>query len=243
MGQTYMLRRNGVYYESATSFFPAVGALDWTLGHETLPRRNLEEAFGRKVDSAEARRCFSCHSTGAVWNSAGQVESVSNGVQCIQCHSGALQHMNAAKSGDFATARMTKLSQWSTEELAGLCSKCHQSWEDVTVKGPRGVLNVRAQLYRLTNSLCYDSADRRISCTACHDVHGDLNRDSSSYDSKCQACHPTGGQSGVRGAKACPVAQDRCVTCHMPNVEVPGLHYSFSDHRIRIVRPGDKYPD
>jgi hypothetical protein len=32
------------------------------------------------------------------------------------------------------------------------------------------------------------------------------------------------------------------VSCHMPTVELPGAHFKFTDHRIRIVRPGQPYP-
>jgi hypothetical protein len=28
----------------------------------------------------------------------------------------------------------------------------------------------------------------------------------------------------------------------MPKVEIPGAHFQFTDHRIRIVRPGEKFP-
>jgi len=28
----------------------------------------------------------------------------------------------------------------------------------------------------------------------------------------------------------------------MPKVEIPGSHFKFTDHRIRIVRPGEPYP-
>jgi len=58
------------------------------------------------------------------------------------------------------------------------------------------------------------------------------------YDPKCQACH----QQGKTGAKTCPVSKSKCVTCHMPKIELPGGHYKFSDHRIRIVRPNEPYP-
>jgi hypothetical protein len=29
----------------------------------------------------------------------------------------------------------------------------------------------------------------------------------------------------------------------MPQVEIPGSHFKFTDHRIRIARPGDPYPN
>ena len=239
VGQTYLYRRNGAYYEAEVSFYPELKGLDWTPGHAQKLRRNLEEAAGRKIDPAEARRCFGCHSTSAVWSEASVVESLTPGAQCAQCHTGAAQHVAAVKRGDAAGAAMPKLAAMETEELANLCDKCHPSWADIAANGPRGVLNIRFQFYRLTNSRCYDAADRRIACTACHDPHGRLAHDSSVYDSKCQQCHLA---SNAR-AKLCPVSTRDCITCHMPKVEVPGLHYQFTDHQIRIARAGDKYPD
>jgi formate-dependent nitrite reductase cytochrome c552 subunit len=38
------------------------------------------------------------------------------------------------------------------------------------------------------------------------------------------------------------VSKDKCVNCHMPKIELPGAHFKFSDHRIRIVKPNEKYP-
>jgi hypothetical protein len=29
----------------------------------------------------------------------------------------------------------------------------------------------------------------------------------------------------------------------MPKTEIPGMHYRYTDHRIRVVHPGDPYPD
>ena len=28
----------------------------------------------------------------------------------------------------------------------------------------------------------------------------------------------------------------------MPKIELPGAHYKFSDHRIRVVKPNEPYP-
>jgi formate-dependent nitrite reductase cytochrome c552 subunit len=38
------------------------------------------------------------------------------------------------------------------------------------------------------------------------------------------------------------VSKNNCVSCHMPKIELPGAHYKFSDHRIRIVKPNEPYP-
>ena len=239
VGQTYLFRRDGAYYEASVSFFPELKGLDWTPGHTERLRRNLEEAAGRKIDPAEIRRCFGCHSTGAVWSGMPALESLTPGVQCAQCHAGGAKHVAAVRKGDAAGAAMPKLAAMDTEELASLCGKCHPSWADIAANGPRGVPNVRFQFYRLTNSRCYDAADTRIACTACHDPHGNLVGDVSFYDQKCRQCHSAANAR----AKICPVAKQDCIACHMPKVEAPGLHYQFTDHRIRIARPGDRYPD
>ena len=46
-----------------------------------------------------------------------------------------------------------------------------------------------------------------------------------------------------RNLEACPVATTKCVTCHLPKVNVAVMHSDFTDHRIRIVRKGEPYPN
>jgi hypothetical protein len=42
---------------------------------------------------------------------------------------------------------------------------------------------------------------------------------------------------------SCPVAEKNCTSCHMPKIEVKAAHFNFTDHYIRIVRPGEKFPN
>lgn len=247
VGQTWLIEMGGVLYEGAVSYYPNLKGLDLTPGHAELPRNTLAEAFGRKLDAAIARQCFECHATDTVWKGAAHPESWTAGIQCSQCHSKALQHATAMQTGkNLQASKMQHLATLPPEDLGAVCSKCHPSWADVAAKGPRGVLNVRMQFYRLTNSRCYDAADRRISCTACHNPHRNLSQDLAFYDSRCQQCHSPEAiaQQNARAVtKKCPVATSNCVSCHMPKVEIPGLHYQFTDHDIRLARKGDAYPD
>ena len=101
--------------------------------------------------------------------------------------------------------------------------------------------NVRSQPYRLGTSKCFGSAqDKRIGCVACHDPHREMVKEAGYYDGKCRACHEAG--KAASSVKSCPVAERDCVSCHMPKVDFPDGHSRFTDHRIRVVRPGAGFP-
>ena len=42
---------------------------------------------------------------------------------------------------------------------------------------------------------------------------------------------------------ACKVSTKDCASCHMPKYELADFHYEFTDHDIRVVRPGVPYPE
>jgi len=110
----------------------------------------------------------------------------------------------------------------------------------------KGTVDVRFQPYRLENSKCFVGNDARISCLACHNPHQPVNHNDAFYDAKCQACHGEAKGASVAAStaiKSCPVSKDKCVSCHMPKVELPGGHAMFTDHMIRVVKTGEAYPD
>ena len=65
------------------------------------------------------------------------------------------------------------------------------------------------------------------------------------YDAKCLACHANRDEktTAAHKAPACRTATDNCVSCHMPKLELPGAHYKFTDHYIRVYRADAPYPD
>ncbi|MBA3441815.1 MAG: hypothetical protein H0T92_18300, partial [Pyrinomonadaceae bacterium] len=132
---------------------------------------------------------------------------------------------------------------------SNFCGACHRTWDQVMLlPGRGGIDNVRFQPYRLTNSRCYDTEDRRISCTACHNPHEELKRVPAAYDSKCMACHVANpsslktAEASKRPTSQCPVETKNCVTCHMQKIELPGAHFKFTDHHIRVVKLNDRVP-
>jgi hypothetical protein len=232
-GQTFVFEYDGALYESRVSYYPRIEGLDLTIGAAGSKPATVLMAAGRRMQSQDVSECFGCHST-----SQGRfsLDSMAPGVQCGACHADIVKH-------EISVASVPRsLRKLSTEEISELCGRCHRTWEQISINGPKGVANVRFQPYRLTNSKCYDTEDRRISCVACHDPHASLDTRAETYDARCVACHSKGSRSAASG-RICPTGTERCTECHMPKYEIPGSHMIFSDHQIRIVRNKEDYPN
>lgn len=246
MGQTYILEKDGELFESRVSWFRELNGLGPTLGSASSAPPDIVQAAGRLMSGDDKRRCFGCHSTNAVHGRDLTLDKLTPGVQCGHCHQGTEAHLAAMQSGGGNHAAPKDLHQLiglSAEQSSNFCGQCHRTWAEIALQGNPSVANVRFQPYRLTGSKCYDPDDARIGCLACHNPHRDFNPKTVNFDPQCLACH-AGGKPGTGkvGAKACPVAKEKCVSCHMPRVDLPGAHYKFTDHRIRIVKANEPYP-
>lgn len=253
--QTWVLEREGRLYESLVSYYTSINGLDTTTGDDSIVPTTLEQAFGRPLDPVDARACFGCHSTGSAVDGQLALGALHPGIACARCHSGSLEHQASMNSGDL-TVYPPDLRRFSAEDLSAFCGQCHRTWEMVVRSHWRGEANVRFQPYRLALSRCFDGSDARISCIACHDPHQQLVHDPAFYDAKCLACHTAAAHPSrqkisaaasdsvsASQPKSCPVSGSRCVTCHMPRTRMLGGHLFFTDHDIRVVHPGDAYPD
>ncbi len=234
---TWVLQYNGRLYESLVSYYPALKGLDTTTGDERVKPATVLEALGRELGAQEQRKCFGCHAPASVIDNQLFVEKATGGLRCEHCHQDAAAHLESISQGK-ADLKPRRLGQLSSEQISEFCGRCHRTWDDVMNGALRGPVDVRFQPYRQANSKCYDGVDRRLSCIGCHDPHREVVRGAAAYDSKCLACH-----TAAASAASCPVAKSGCTTCHMPKVEVPGMHQAFTDHQIRIVHAGEPYPD
>jgi hypothetical protein len=243
--QTYVLEKDGKLYESLVSYFPREQGLATTPGDQDLKPKNLTEAMGRELSQWESLSCFNCHASNAASGTHLKLDTLVPGVDCERCHVGAQQHMADAQNDNFKTLPKS-FKRMSTGDISNFCGQCHRSWETVVRNHWKGQAFVRFQPYRLQNSKCFAADDPRISCLACHNPHQQVNHDQAFYDKKCLACHgatKVSGTGAVAATKTCLVAKANCSTCHMPKVELPGGHAQFTDHQIRIVRPGEPYPN
>jgi hypothetical protein len=245
-GQTYVFQHNGVFFESRVSYYQEIQELDFTILHSHAVPASLEEGLGRPMTTEAAQGCFACHSTAAVTAGQLQFNQLMPGVTCEGCHGPGGKHIAAIKSGS-KNLQIFNPAKLDADELSQeVCGACHVSFEKaLSMPKQGGMNNLRYQPYRIMNSRGH-SNDSRISCVACHDPHDKLVEDAAFYDSKCLACHlisRSEAKTAARSAPACPVSKQQCTSCHMAKIDLPGAHQKFTDHWIRIVRPGDPVPN
>jgi Cytochrome c554 and c-prime len=246
-GQTYVIQHTGVLYECRVSYYQTIQELDLTIGQATAIPASLEEALGRRLSGTEALDCFGCHAPSAVSGHRLRLENLVPGVTCEACHGPGERHIAAVNSRDSKGPQIFNPRTLDSITLSQeFCGTCHRGFLQVMQMPAQGGLqNVRFQPYRIFNSKGHNQFDSRISCIACHDPHDKLQHEASFYDSKCLACHlsnPKQAKTEMRTARACPVGTQKCAACHMPKVEIPGTHTSFTDHWIRVVKPNEPIP-
>jgi len=238
--------------ESHFSYFEGIPGFDVTPAQPALrvPNRapgqdsdTSHKEAGRIVPMPETRRCFSCHAANVP--AEGPITNIIAGVTCEACHGPVGDHVAAERAGlPQAGALIMNPGRLRPVDQVDYCGSCHATSIDVQLSGSMGLPSVRFPAYRLQNSTCW-SNDARIQCTACHDPHKPLQRGSASYDEKCFACHQSSVSAkpdAVHPGKACPTATKDCAGCHMPKYEFPDVHHKFTDHQIRVVKPGEHVP-
>jgi hypothetical protein len=168
-------------------------------------------------------------------------------VSCEGCHGPGERHIAAARAKNLKDPQIFNPAGLDGLELSQeFCGTCHLGFDQAMLLPEQGgANNIRFQAYRIFNSPGHRGSDNRISCVACHNPHDKLERADAFYDSKCLACHLSDKAevgTETRKARACPVSKQQCAKCHMPKIEIPGMHYKFTDHWIRVVRPGEPVP-
>jgi hypothetical protein len=256
VGQSYIFERDGNFYESRVSYFDTLKAFDFTPGRKLTEPEDLEQAMARPVIGTELVRCFACHTTASTIKDRFERSRMIPGITCEACHGPGLNHATAEEmaylqgsSGEIGREAdlIFDPGKLSPVDAVDFCGACHGTYWDVKLGGLEGIANIRAQPYRLEKSRCWGKkGDARLTCVACHNPHQELVRDSASYDKKCLSCHLASVSSKPapdHPGPACKVGTKDCTSCHMPKYLDPGMHYTFTDHDIRIVRQGAPYPD
>lgn len=250
VGQTFVVESRGKLYDSEiTSFRGLDGRMDISPAHKPPRPGDLDSALGENLPPKVAARCFGCHTTTSTVKDKFDPEHAIPGVMCESCHGPGLAHVVAANMNMIEDAKALIFTPRSLnpEEAVDFCGACHTTSADVVESNLFVPSNVRFPPYRLEKSRCWGvRGDQRLVCFACHDPHKPLVREASFYDQRCLSCHSSQAKQPLDRSdsppEVCPKATANCTTCHMPKYDVPEMHGKFTDHFIRIVRPGEPYP-
>jgi mono/diheme cytochrome c family protein len=249
ISQVYLTpQHDGSFNESHFSYFKKINGFDVTPAQPKIrdllragnDDQEMKNAVGRRVSAEESTRCFSCHAANVP--AKGDLTAVLPGVNCEACHGPGGNHSAAMRAGlAQGSGLIFNPANLSAVDRVDFCGSCHGTSLDILTEGSAGLASVRFPAYRLQNSKCW-SNDNRIQCTACHDPHRSIEKDASAYNSRCLACHTAKAMNGARAEKTCPKATKDCVSCHMPKYDFPNVHTAFTDHQIRVVKPGEEVP-
>ena len=270
--QSYLFKKDdGNFYEARVTFFDTLKTIDFTPARALTSPKDLEEAMYRPVGAAEITRCFGCHTTASTISERFDEQNLMLGVTCEACHGAGARHVASAQASalagvaDEAPGAIFNPARLGPADSVDFCGACHSTWWDTKLSGMKGVTTTRSQPYRLEESKCWGKGDARLTCMACHDPHQQLQTEASAYDAVCLSCHVKSRGEKIADrpdedrrnedrrnedrpgkdhlGKACPTNTQNCVSCHMERVYVPEMHYKFTDHRIRIVRPNEAFPE
>jgi hypothetical protein len=263
VAQSWLFKKDdGQFYEVRVTYFRTLKGLNFTPGRALMSPHEVEEAMERPVGRAEVYTCFGCHTTASGMGSSFDDSKLIPGVTCEACHGPGRAHIDemqgmTAYASVKAPIDNTQNSifnpkKLTPEESVDFCGACHGSYWDISLSRVTGVDKARYQPYRLEQSKCWNKNDARLTCIACHDPHQQVDTRTADYDHVCLRCHLS---SSPKGAEApakkdqnhpgpmCPIAKSDCASCHMPEIYIPDMHRSFSDHRIRIAHAGESFPD
>jgi hypothetical protein len=252
VAQSFLFKKDdGNFYEARVTYFKNLQDLNFTPARALALPKDVAEAMYRPVPSAEVVRCFACHTTASTIGGQFVEKNLILGVSCEACHGPGSTHVAAMQAAAIAgtsensAGTIVNPARLNPVDSVDFCGACHGTWWDVKFSGGKGVATARSAPFRLEESKCWGKGDARLTCIACHDPHEEVRTDPTSYDRACLSCHTAAGTANTAAThpSAHPAGTKDCVACHMPKVYDPDMHYKFTDHRIRIAREGEAYPE
>lgn len=234
---------DGSWVDARLNYYAKIRKWDFTSSQDKPQKYLLEQPLGRPRSPDEVFRCFACHATVIRADGVKKGEpldpaklkirpekSVLN-VGCESCHGPRAQHVREFRAGKPVLPKQ----DWSARAMNELCGKCH-GLNNVQSSHP---VIARFQPWGLERSACFTESAGKLTCSSCHDPHKDASREPAFYEAKCLGCHS--GAHGSIGKTVCPKGRTTgCVSCHMPADSKSFLHVTFTDHRIRVVKDGEK---
>ena len=185
---------------------------------------------GRLMDKKSLVKCLDCHATITSGKDVGDFDPVSivPNVSCERCHGPGRDHVEAARKGEMLAMPLGHDTATPFVQIQE-CGKCHRRIDLVPPSQlhPDNHELARFQPVGIQASACFNDGKSGLKCTTCHDPHGKVTRDRTTYVNACVNCHQSETQT------KCKVEpKGDCINCHMPNRTVSEV-FQFTDHWIR----------
>ena len=258
-GRTYLYHTDDWWFEAPINFYGGKQGYDMApnfLQAKEMPF-NLPvdagclhcHASAVQVQAAGSRNRYPGH------DNRPQLPFLRGGISCEACHGDPAAHL--ASDGKVAMIDPAKLTP---ERRDAVCYRCHLEGE-TNVQNPRrspaefkpgdrledfSTYFVRAgntattdravsQVEALNLSGCKRASGDRMTCTSCHDPHGDPApaEKVAYYRARCIQCHSAEKFTSLTSPHAHHPEQADCTSCHMPRVATTDIaHNQGTDHRI-----------
>lgn len=252
-GRTYLYEQGGQWYELPINWYARGPRWDMAPAFDAVTRmpRPLPTDAG----------CLHCHATAVAQpeptagNRFAGAPFGQGGVGCSACHGDGAAHV--ASAGKVALVNPGALP---VAQRDSACLNCHLEGDVVVYRSGKTLAAFRAgddvsdyavyfvraraaggggraasQWEALLGSACKRAVGDRMTCTTCHDPHGDAEPGPArvaEFRAKCLSCH-----TGPTMATAHHPEQPDCASCHMPSRGTTDIsHEQTVDHNIE-ARP------
>lgn len=220
--------------------------VEWATGHGLVAAPHQEMTPASRLTFALGSDCLRCHTSGPI-EPAFPTELASAAplrpIDCDACHGDPAAHLADPKAGNLVNP-----AHLPRERQLDVCANCHLQGDarlDLPAGAPwrpgddllahRAVFVARtppvefgfvSQSRRLALSACFRASD--VTCTTCHDAHGDAGAATERSDRACAECHRQLPEEHPR--------EGSCSACHLARGEPFDVRdVTITDHFIRRV--------
>jgi hypothetical protein len=248
-GRTYLYERDRLWFELPVNYYAHNG---WDMTPKQLHTANMPDDL--PIDAG----CLHCHTTSVARalpnarNSFPQPPFAQGGIGCRACHGDPSAHLAARGHGPILNP-----AKLSPRKRDSICTQCHLEGNLIIDRPLRslatftpgddlnesevyfvvaaqatGGARATSQWEALAASACKRAAGDRMTCTTCHDPHGDPQSSAERVEyfrAHCLNCHTSPELATQHHPE-----ERNCATCHMPRSPTSDVaHDQVTDHDIQ----------